>query len=315
MENKLSLALDWVGYKQLLKNNCRVAIKPNFTYPVHRRGVTTTPSLLESLIKVLHKDGVRHISIVESDGGLNAWSAEQAFAGHGIDRLVRHYGVRAVNLSQAKKVSKRLDLSNNKKIYLALPEILLDEIDLFINLPVMKTHTQTGVSLGLKNLWGCIPTTKRLLYHSELSDILITLANFFKPAITIIDALWAMDGMGPMYGDTIKMNTMVVSNHTGAAEISACRIMDMDFTKVEHLRKAKDCGMLPDESVIEYNKSPQIFIKHSFESTRDLRQTLVHYGPFKSRVLSYLIYLSPLYHVKDLILSIFYGKSKELDNC
>ena len=65
-----------------------VFIKPNLTYPRHKEGVTTSPAMLETLVRCL-KDRSARITIVESDGAYNLWKAEQAFAGHGLYELVK----------------------------------------------------------------------------------------------------------------------------------------------------------------------------------------------------------------------------------
>lgn len=301
LEDRLHKGLDWIGFDKLIPTGARIAIKPNFTYPRYKQGATTSPALLKALVKILSRR-TSNISIVESDGGLDAWTADHAFEGHGITKLAKSFGVRPVNLSRSDLVEMRLPVPG-KNITLSLPRLLLDQTDIFITVPVLKTHTQTGVSLGIKNLWGCIPTTKRLLYHSMLPEILVGLVKLFRPVLSIIDATWAMDGLGPMYGDVIKTDCLLISNNLGAGEITGCRAMGIDFSNIRHLRLAQTHGILPDENLITYNRPPDSVITHCFRPKRDLRQTLVHYGPFRSRVLSRLIYLSPLSAVKDRILS------------
>jgi len=45
------------------------------------------------------------------------------------------------------------------------PVFLLDEVDVFVILPVPKVHVMTRVSLGFKNQWGCQPGAMRLRDH------------------------------------------------------------------------------------------------------------------------------------------------------
>ena len=187
---------------------------------------------------------------------------------------------------------------------MSLPKILLDNTDVFITIPVLKTHTQTGISLGLKNMWGCIPSTKRLLYHWALPEILANFVTLFRPAMTIIDALWAMDGLGPMYGDIIRTNSLIITANVGAGEIAGCRAMGIDYTKIKHLIVVDQLGLLPMPNTIKYNTPLEEIFSHRFKPKRDLQQILVHYGPFRSRILTYLIYLSPLSIVKKAFTAI-----------
>ena len=306
LEGKLREGLDWVNWTDIVAPGARVSIKPNFTYPRHKPGVTTTPALLEAAVKIL-SERTWDITIVESDGGLDAWTADEAFERHGVTRLAALYGVRAVNLSRAATVSTSLAV-HGREVRLDLPKLLLDETDVFVTMPVLKTHTQTGVSLGIKNMWGCIPSTRRLLYHSVLADLLVHFVRLFKPALSIIDALWAMDGLGPMYGDVVQTNGLLVADHIGAGEVAGCCAMGISATKIPHLALAQKHGLIPPAESVEYNISPEDLVGRRFKPRRDLRQHLVHYGPFRSRTLSYLIYLSPLSVLKNLIVGATRGQ-------
>src|SRR5437762_3244305 len=71
----------------------RVFIKPNFTWKKHVAGVTTSPGFLRELVHELAGRGAR-ITIGESNGGNNLFTAEEAFREHGVYDLERAYGVR-----------------------------------------------------------------------------------------------------------------------------------------------------------------------------------------------------------------------------
>src|SRR2546427_8885877 len=69
-----------------LKSDTRVALKPNFTYPCHKAGVTTSPAMIRETVRLL-REVTSRIAIVESDGGYGSWSAHDAFHGHGLQTL------------------------------------------------------------------------------------------------------------------------------------------------------------------------------------------------------------------------------------
>lgn len=303
LDQAVSEALEWVGWEQIVERNARLAIKPNFTYPRYKQGVTTSPALLEALVRVFSAR-TGHISIVESDGALRAWTAEEAFRAHGLEELSRRYGVRTVNLTHADKAETPIPGCDGR-IRIELPRILLEETDVLVTVPVLKTHTHTRVSLGLKNLWGCIPSIHRLLYHYALNDILVGLARLFRPKMSVLDGIWGLDGLGPMYGDPIYLNTFVVSADLGAGEIVGCRLMGIDHRGVEHLRRAERAGLLPAEESIELNTplTPEM-VSHRFTPKQDLRQFLAYYLSFKSPNLAWLVYISPLSKVKDAVVRV-----------
>ena len=81
VEEDLAKALEWLHWSEIIPSNARVAIKPNFTYPFYKPGVTTNPAVLEAVVSLI-RTRTDKITIVESDGGSYAWPAQEAFAGH-----------------------------------------------------------------------------------------------------------------------------------------------------------------------------------------------------------------------------------------
>lgn len=89
---------DWARLESVVFSGAKVFVRPNFTYPSYKEGVTSSPAVIEELVRLLPELNA-HVTIGESDGGSNAWKAEEAFAGHGGYQLQKRYGCRAVNLS------------------------------------------------------------------------------------------------------------------------------------------------------------------------------------------------------------------------
>jgi uncharacterized protein (DUF362 family) len=213
----LERGLDWLG--ELPRGTAFV--KPNLTFPEYRPGVTTNPELLEQVLVQL-KRRVGHVIVGESDGGNHSFKADDAFRGHGLDVMCRRLGVRLVNLSDRRQ---RL------------------HSDVFINVPVMKVHAMTTVSLGLKNLWGCNTDTMRLLQHHDLPRALTALAASLRPRLTIIDATWALDEHGPLWGKPVNLETVIIGDNVVATDAVACRLMGFHPERIEHIRYAAQAGI------------------------------------------------------------------------
>ena len=298
LNEKLREAMEWVEWERFVKPNCRVFIKPNLVSPEYKIGVTTSPPILDSLVQIL-KLQTNNIIIGESDGSLNAWTADEAFEGHGLLRLEKEHGVKLINLSREEP-----KYINVKKIKIPLPKLLLEEIDVLINVPVLKTHLITGITLGFKNLWGCIPDAKRLIYHHIFDEAVVAIAKAMPPQIVIIDGLYGLDKKGPNYGEVVRMDTLIVANSIGAADFIGCRIMNMDPWKVGHLRVAKREGMIPSFEEIMLNDDISNFNTHKFTLERDITDWVAFWA-FKSRFLTELIFLSPIAPIKRKIARIF----------
>jgi len=121
--------------------------------------------------------------------------------------------------------------------------LLLEEVDCFVSVPVLKVHVMTGVSLGIKNLWGCYPDTMRCLCHQNLDRKLALIARLLDPKITVIDGLHALDGHGPMFGELKKTDLILTSDNTVVADSLGANIMSVPLEKAKHILAAEKEGI------------------------------------------------------------------------
>lgn len=295
---RLREGLEWIEWQRIVAPQARVFIKPNLTAPRYRPGVTTSPELLKTLVSILLERTDR-IAIGESDGGLGGFTAEEAFAGHGLYSLVSR-GVNLINLSRQPRVLFREQV-HRRLLRMELPRLLLEEVDVFIDVPVLKTHVITQISIGFKNLWGCLPDSRRLLHHAVLNEALPALARKLRPRICVADGFYAMDGPGPLFGEVIQLRALLVADGVGACDLAACRMMGIDPGKVPHLRRAREAGLLPTPDELAGKIPPAGWPGRKFRVRRGLSDWLALCFS-KNRGLTWLVYLSPLRHLKNRLL-------------
>jgi len=156
LEQNLRESLEFVGWTGVVRPDSRVFIKPNFTYPYYKEGITTNPEVLRTLCGIL-KDRCDQVVIGESDGGNRSFTADDAFRGHGVDKICRNIGVERVNLSTLPSQYVE-DVIQGKRVKVQVPNILTDDIDCFVSLPVLKVHVMTTVTLSMKNSGAVIQT-------------------------------------------------------------------------------------------------------------------------------------------------------------
>ena len=226
-------SLEFINGKEHVKKDSTVFIKPNFTFPYYKEGITTSPELLKTLLEII-KDRADNVILGESDGGNHSFSADDAFKGHNMYKICKDAGVDLVNLS--KLPSKFIkDKIQGKKVKVQLPKLLLEEVDCFISVPVLKVHVMTGVTLSIKNLWGCYPDTMRCLHHQNLDYKLALITKLLDPKIVVIDGIYALDGHGPMYGKPVKMNLILAANSPVVADSLGAEIMGISLEKAKHI--------------------------------------------------------------------------------
>lgn len=234
-------SLEFVKYKKIIRKDDTVFIKPNFTYPFYKKGITTRPELLEEFLKII-KDVAGEVILGESDGGNHSYSADDAFKGHGMYEICKDAGVELINLS--KLPSKFIeDEIQGKRVKVQLPKLLLEKIDCMISIPVLKVHTMTNISLSMKNLWGCYPDTMRCLHHKNFSHKITLITKLLNPKIILIDGIYALTDHGPMHGTAKKTNLIISSNNPVVADSVGATVMGMPIKKIKHILVAEKEGL------------------------------------------------------------------------
>lgn len=287
LQESVRAALAECGILARITAGTRVALKPNFTYPYYKPGVTTSPAVIRAAVQVL-KEYTEHIAIVEGDGGSYLWKAEEAFDGHGIRELEAEFGVTAVNLihEPAEYISFR---TRGGDYRLPLPARLLHETDLLISMPVPKVHAITRLTLGYKNQWGCLVEPMRLRHHHVFNDAIVAINRVLKPVV-LADGTYFLDRNGPMDGQPVRMDLILAATDPGAFDRYVSELMGISWRAIPHLRRAAALGDLPrDLAEIEFRVSPAEARAPTFRLQRTLKNWVAVAG-FNSRVLTWLLY-------------------------
>jgi len=251
---EIQKGLEFIQSNEIINKNSTIFIKPNLTDVVHKPGITTTPLMIKTVIEVF-SPLVKKIFVGESDGGNYSFSADMSLKNHGIFEAANDFpNVEVVNLSKLPRTRVKENVCG-KKVWVDLPDLLLNDIDCLVSVPVLKTHAMTHGTFSIKNLWGCYPDPMRLLYHKNLDYKLALISKLTKNKIQIVDGFWALDGHGPMEGTPIVTNKMLISNNPVAVDASSAYLMNLDKDKIGHLGMAEQFSLgISDINKIQFNK-------------------------------------------------------------
>jgi len=293
MKNQFTRSFEHLFFHDNFNKANAVLIKPNLTYPVYKKGVTTRIEFIESLVAALRGiNSKTTIYIGEGDGGYNSFSITDAFKNKGFFDLERKYPrVKIINLS--KMPSQEVKIDTAKGICaINLPQIFFDEIDFSISCPVPKVHCMTVISLSYKNQWGCIPDTMRLKDHYILNHIVSKISDILKFRYAFLDGKYGLNGNGPMVGEPVELNWFAASNSLGAFDAVVSEMMGFDWGKIKHLKMAGEYGFIPKKEDI-YMVGDIDSLKRKFILKRDYWNypALV---AFNSKSLTNLVYFSKL---------------------
>jgi len=234
----LSHFTDWLKVLPLdIPLDRPVVLKPNLVYPISwKSGVVSDVRLVRMLIEYLRELGVRSITLAEGPGlGVDA---AEAFAKSGFAALSREMNVPLIDLNQAKRYPVKWYDGD-----LQLPEIFRDAY--YINLPKLKTHLNTLVTLGLKNQKGLLAHADKKKFHRNgLHRPVAELLSAIRPDLTILDGFLAIEGDGPLAGGRkVKLGVIIIGTDPVAVDSAGCRLMGIDPMEVEHLKLAYEMGL------------------------------------------------------------------------
>lgn len=242
-----------------LPANAKVFIKPNIVFwtkvvAFPKWGVITTSRVIEEMVMLLKERGINDITIGE---GIVADPKDKATPAHafetlGYNTLNKRYGVKAINVME--RPFEKVDLGDG--ITLSFNADILYS-DFVVDIPVMKSHNQTVVSLGIKNLKGTIDIPSRKKCHSadpekNLNFMIARLADKMPPVFTLLDGIYTNE-RGPAFdGRMHRSNLLVASTDILSADMVGARVLGHDPKNVPHLvHAAANRGRAADLSDIE----------------------------------------------------------------
>ena len=240
-------ALDLIDYKSALAGYDIVLIKVNFiTDKTWDTGATTDPIVVEAIIKKLKALHLK-VYVVESDATIT--SADKAFEVTGMKDMCNRNGVEWLNLRYVKNRVK-LAVPNGEVLKsITVPRLVTESA--IISAAKLKTHINTTVTLGMKNMFGLLPDKFKGKYHMKgISNVVVDINTVIKPALTVIDGFVGMEGQGPIDGSPVQMNLIIAGRDVVATDATAARVMGFNPFEIKHIRKAFEEGLGRSEAKV-----------------------------------------------------------------
>ncbi len=210
-ESAVRMALEALGGIDLfVKPGDRVILKPNLSFPNPPSwGCNTSPEVISTVAKLCFDAGAKKVTVVDNTLGNPELCFVRSGAKEALARIpqVRLVAPKDEGLYREVKVPKGVALRATK-VYV---EVL--EADKIISLPTAKSHSATGVSLGLKGLMGLVWDRATFHRDMDLDQAIADLATVVRPHLTILDATRGLLTAGPGGpGKVEQWNTIVAGS-------------------------------------------------------------------------------------------------------
>jgi uncharacterized protein (DUF362 family) len=231
------------GMKAFVKKGERVVVKPNIGWDrTPEQGANTHPEIVKTVVNLALEAGASQVLVF--DRPVN--EERRCYVNSGIKAAVESLKDRRAQclfMDSRKFVSVRIARGKSISEWEFYRDAL--EADAYINLPVAKQHSSSGLTLGLKNIMGVIGGSRGKI-HFNLGQRIADLNTVLKPKLTLIDATRILVRNGPQGGDLkdVKvLNTLLASIDTVAVDAYAATFFNLKPEEVESTRAAYQLGL------------------------------------------------------------------------
>lgn len=227
----------------------KIVIKPNLNSNMNAlTGNTTDLRLLYAVITSLKQRGYSNITVAEGYAGGFHREGINVIERLKVDKLCELTDVKIVNANFATETA---DVNFEKGTVAQIARVFIEN-DYFINLPKIKTHTETTLSCCCKSLIGCLAGQQnKKKVHESLFKNIIHINRKVKPDLYIVDGIVSMEGNGPTTGTPKKTGVILSGNDPYLIDLVVSRIIGIkDFKNVPVLKEASEQRLIT-ESMLE----------------------------------------------------------------
>ncbi|MCX5776648.1 MAG: DUF362 domain-containing protein [Candidatus Firestonebacteria bacterium] len=242
------------GVNAIYKKGSRVAVKVNLILgSAPETAVTTNPFLVRAFCDLLLEKGVNPFIIDSPNAAImyNPESLKQVYALSGYPEIFKENKTEFNYDCSFESVSIK-DGVGIKQAEILTPILKCDGV---LNLAKGKTHAFTQVTGATKNLFGCIAGMYKGAYHTKLQNVanfskmLVDIAVFIKPALSVIDAVTCMEGNGPSGGEPREVGYIIASKDTFHADSVFCSLIGLAPEAYPVLIEAAGRGIFKKEEL------------------------------------------------------------------
>lgn len=225
-----------------------VVLKPNVYCP-SPPPTTTDPRVIAALVRLTTAAGARKVTVAEGRSISTALFRKAAqttracFEATGMDRAALDNGADIVYLEE----DEFIEVSNPDAVVLKKARVprTIYEAEVLINVPVLKNHSLTLTTLGIKNLHGTVSDEDKLFGHDyhRIPQKLVDILRYHKPALTVIDGVRGQEGDHADMGRPVETGVIIAGTDTVAVDAVGEAVMGLGNLESDTTRLAHEQGL------------------------------------------------------------------------
>ena len=229
------------GMKNFVKKNQTVVVKPNIGWDTSpERGANTNPDLVKRIIEQCYSAGAKTVYVF--DNTCDNWN--KCYENSGIQKAVKDAGGKLVP-GNSESNYQEVDVKNGKKLTKAKVHELILSSDVFINVPVLKSHGSSVITAAMKNNMGIV-WDRRFWHKNDLNQCIADFAGYRKPDLNVVDAYRVMTKRGPRgvsEEDVVLMKSLLLSKDIVAVDAAAAKLFGAEPSAVSYISLAHEAGL------------------------------------------------------------------------
>lgn len=238
------------GMSAFVKPGDRVLLKPNLlTGARPTKECVTRPEMVYCVAKLVQEAG----GLPFLGDGPAFGSARGVAKANGYLPLIEELKIPIVEFS-----GQRYKTVGDEFDHLLLSKEVMNA-DVVINLPKVKSHVQLTLTMGVKNLFGCVPGKMKAWWHMEagkdadrFGQMLVETARTISPNLTILDGILGHEGNGPSGGEPRELGLLAASADVFALDRAIVAVLQVDPDRIPTVRMSKRLGLCPELEAIEF---------------------------------------------------------------
>lgn len=229
------------GMKTFVKKGAKVVVKPNIGWDVSpERAGNTNPKLLSRIIKHCQDAGAKEVYVL--DHTCDEW--KRCYTNSGIEKAAKDAGAKVVP-GGSESYYHEVAIPQGKSLKTAKEHEVILDADIFINVPILKNHSGSSLTVSMKNLMGNV-WDRGYWHRNDLHQCIADFATFRKPHLNIVDAYNVMRTNGPRgvsVEDVVTMKAQLISADIVAADAAAAKLFGVKPEDIRHIRIAAEMNV------------------------------------------------------------------------
>ena len=268
LDTALAAALEPLGGLDWVKPGMTIAVKTNLISRMSPESAAVThPECLAALTRALVARGARVVVGDSSGGPFTAAWIHAVYAGTGMSAVTRAGGELNEDFT-----TMEASFPDGKTVKRFPYTAWLSKADAIIDFAKLKTHGMANMTCAVKNFFGSIPGTRKPEMHymhqslEEFCSMLVDLALYNAPRITLVDAVDCMEGNGPSHGTPRHMGALIAADTPFNADLLCAHLIGLDTADAPTVAESIARGLCPaDWRELDISGDPEKFAIPNFK--------------------------------------------------